>query len=213
MQLYDMPIEYTLWMQAILLCVLLIISALQPQTLAYSLNAVSAPIQRRYTMSIAHPVVNWLKKIFVLCTMALSMSKAIMAYTGSDAAITWRQWLLSIAIMAGVWVVQIGIEQWIQTTFRLKVNPRTFRACRSDLWLLVNVGLWIGWLFSPWMSDTVQWVLPLALVAIGVGILWWKIMQLIGWTIQTIIFTSLYIVHAYWLPLAIGILCAQQLQS
>jgi len=206
MQLYDHIIHWMPWVEAALLGILLLASAIQPHALSQCLHTIAAPIQRRYSMGGNSPLAAWIQKIYQLGTIALAILIGVAAYMGHTETLTIRQYLMVMGILVIVWLVKHCIDKWIQITFQFALHEQTYYAYQSNLWLVMSMILWAMVLVSEWLSVEATWLIPVAVWIVYWCILWWKIMQALGWHILHIGYSILYMLHLEILPTAIAVL-------
>jgi len=199
MQLFEQHISYLPWLEALLIGLLLIISAIQPRTIALSLQALTSPIQRRYVRGENNPVLWVLRKMFQLGVVSLSLLVAMKAYAGSN-DVEMVEYGKLMGVMVVVMTVKALVDRWIQLTFRYEINAKTYYTYRSELWMIMSVMLLVALMISPWLSDGIKWGIPCVVVGLYMIVLWWKLMQVFGWNIKHIGYTLVYMAHVEVLP-------------
>jgi len=211
MQLYEMTYSWAAWIEAALLLGLLLISILRPHAIVQTVQALSSPIQRRYSESSSHPLFRVLTILFQLGTVALALLTAVAAYMGKSSMVELRQYGEVAGMVVVVVLLKALIDKYILYTFRFPIHESTYTTYRQELWQLMGITLWVYLLVSVHINSTGQWVIPLVIAALYYSILWWKIMQLLGWSVTHTISVLLYMLHMELLPLVVIVMATKQL--
>jgi len=194
-----------MWVEALLLVLLLLTSAIQPRSIMQSLLALASPIQRRYTSGNNNVLFMLLRLVFQLGTLSLTLMLAVAAWMGKTAALTWNAYLAATTIVLVAMLVKGFVDKWIQLTFRFAVSEKIYYLYRNDMWQIMSLILWIILLLHPGLSNLALWIIPIVVLALYYAVLWWKIMQVFGWDISHIGYSLLYMVHVEILPLAAAV--------
>lgn len=200
MQLFDIVTPWIGWIEAALLCVVLMISALQPRSVLLSLQTLSSPIQRRYTSGSNGVIVFVLRAIYQLGTISLALLIAVSAYMGNGIPLMPHHYGLVMVVVVVIVLIKALVDKWIHLTIHFPINEVTYLKYRSELWQALSLLLWIYIFFSEWCNETIKWFIPCLMIGLYVIILWWKLMQVFGWTIEHICYTLLYMIHVEILP-------------
>jgi len=187
----------------LLVGLLFLISALQPHTIAQSMQALTSPIQRRYVSGENNPILMLLRWFFQLCTMALTLAVAVTAWKKNTMEITWQTYWWSVGTMLVVMLGKGVIDRWIQLTFQYAINAKTYYKYRNELWMVMSVCMLLMLIISPWLSSSAQWIIPVVVMGLYYILLFWKLMQVFGWDIEHILYTLLYMAHAEVLPVMV----------
>jgi len=212
MQLYEMTIEWMPWAVFLLLVLVVLLSAIQPQVVAQSLQSLSAPIQRRYTSGGGHrPLVWLLQGLWELGTLSLVLLVAVAAKTGIKSPITLTHYGLSTAMVAAIVMVKGLMDKCLHYTFGYIVSEKIYYAYRNGLWMVMSMVLWVMLMCKDLLCERALWMIPSAVVVAYYGLLWWKVLQAFGWSGKHIGYSLLYILHLEVLPVVVAAMGVAQL--
>jgi len=205
MQLIETPISWLPWVEAGLMGLMLLICAIQPYTIAQSLQTLSSSVQRRYVLGENNPILVGLRALFIWGSFALAMLMAIAAWRGETEVIGFGRYMKAGGMLAIAMVGKGIVDKWIQYVFRYPITEKTYYQYRGDVWVLMGVVMMLVSIVGMWLGSVWQWLIVGAVLVAYWILIWWKLMQLFGWSIEHIIYVLLYMIHVEVLPVVVAV--------